>query len=145
LRTIATNCSLCHRAVTARQPCFARDHLLSRTSAFQCGFPNEKAAFRRKCDGSGCGSLRHINEASSWTCLTTFFLPMAGRQGLLIPHMRNWTLRFFEGWYVGNSYFFVGRRDDRIFVVNKSTERRLNLSRSWHKGHSRTYNTPFFI
>lgn len=27
----------------------------------------------------------------------------------------------------------------------KSTERRLNLSRSWHKGHSQTYNTPFFI
>jgi hypothetical protein len=34
------------------------------------------------------------------------------------------------------------RRDD---LLNKSPERRLNLSRSWHKGHSHTYNTSFFI
>ena len=26
---------------------------------------------------------------------------------------------------------------------DKSVEPRLNLSRSWHKGHSRAYNTPF--
>lgn len=28
---------------------------------------------------------------------------------------------------------------------NKSPEQRLNLSRSWHKGHSHAYNTSFFI
>ena len=28
---------------------------------------------------------------------------------------------------------------------NKSLEQRLSLSRSWHKGHSHAYNTPFSI
>ena len=33
----------------------------------------------------------------------------------------------------------------RRVVRNKSPEQRLNLSRSWHKGHSHAYNTSFFI
>ena len=28
---------------------------------------------------------------------------------------------------------------------NKSAEPRLNLNRSWHKGHSHAYNTQFYI
>jgi hypothetical protein len=31
------------------------------------------------------------------------------------------------------------------YECNKSPEQRLNLSRSWHKGHSHAYNTSFFI
>ena len=31
------------------------------------------------------------------------------------------------------------------YECNKSPEQRLNLSRSWHRGHSHTYNTSFFI
>ena len=31
------------------------------------------------------------------------------------------------------------------FKKNKSPEQRLNLSRSWHKDHSRTYNTSFLF
>jgi hypothetical protein len=27
----------------------------------------------------------------------------------------------------------------------KSPEQRLNLNRSWHKGHSHAYNTPFLF
>ena len=29
--------------------------------------------------------------------------------------------------------------------LNKSLEQELNLSRSWHKGHSHAYNTPFLF
>jgi hypothetical protein len=35
--------------------------------------------------------------------------------------------------------------EDIVCSTNKSPEQRLNLSRSWHKGHSRAYNTSFFI
>tara|TARA_B110001469_G_C9339143_1_gene179939 strand:+ start:223 stop:453 length:231 start_codon:yes stop_codon:yes gene_type:complete len=28
---------------------------------------------------------------------------------------------------------------------NKSSEQKLNLSGSWHKGHSQAYNTPFLF
>jgi hypothetical protein len=37
------------------------------------------------------------------------------------------------------------RKKSYIEDYNKSPEQRLNLSRSWHKGHSRAYNTSFFI
>ena len=30
-------------------------------------------------------------------------------------------------------------------IGNKSEEQRLNLNRSWHKGHSHAYNTLFYI
>ena len=37
------------------------------------------------------------------------------------------------------------RKEGESCISNKSSERRLNLSRSWHKGHSHTYNTPFYL
>ena len=39
----------------------------------------------------------------------------------------------------------LATENEEEVIWYKSAERRLNLSRSWHKGHSRTYNTPFFI
>ncbi len=37
------------------------------------------------------------------------------------------------------------RKSCENLFENKSPELRLNLSRSWHKGHSHTYNTSFLF
>ena len=59
--------------------------------------------------------------------------------------MIRWDVDVCEDVCVCECVIVIVLRVKNVIKINKSPERRLNLSRSWHKGHSHAYNTSFFI